>query len=264
MKIKAYIYLPDSDIAFEGLHNEPKLYTKIIKELYAIKYKLKKLDYELYYDSNNISSFLEVANGFIPPTYLTGIGRQLQTIITSNSKNINTPHLRNIYSVYANWSSDLNLTFSPFVISESAECKLSETDNDKTICLCLGDSLNTLKDDLHVIRDNPHDNVPPIVIPIAVAKNDVGFIRWVTTLSSNVFILKNNSDFEPLDKFWHKERIYREKTTGYHWYFDFFHRENKIHYEVFDAGGDHLGEADKDGKMVSETKDNNKSISIFI
>ena len=54
--------------------------------------------------------------------------------------------------------------------------------------------------------------------------------------------------------------VYREISTGNHWYLDNFH---KTHYEVFDASGNHhLGEADLDGNLDRKKKDRNKRVDI--
>lgn len=264
MKIKAYLYLPETSTAFEGLCNNPDLYNEIIKELYVIKHKLKNFRYELFYDSNNVSNFLDVANDIIPHPYLGGIRNQLQTIISTKSRDINTPHHRNPHSVYAKWSFKLDITNAPSVISESAECVQNAAEVDIPICICLGNSLEIQKDDLNLIKDNLVDDLPPVVITIPAVKNDIGFVRWITTLSTGIFALRNNAKFEPLDKRWKKERIYKEKASGYYWYFDFFHKDNRIHYEVFDTQGLHLSEADINGNFIPNSKDINKSIRDII
>jgi hypothetical protein len=197
----------------------------------------------------------------VPELYLARIGKQLQTIIANNSADVNMPQQRNVQCVYANWSNDLLITASSFVIAESSESKIVEKENEKTVCICLGNSLNTANEELYVIKDNQKANCRPVLIPIPLANSEIGFLRWITTLSEDIFILKNREDFEPLQKFWRQERIYRQKVTGYHWYFDFFHKENKIHYEVFDKLGFHVGEADIDGVIISGTQDKRKAIN---
>jgi hypothetical protein len=61
----------------------------------------------------------------------------------------------------------------------------------------------------------------------------------------------------------HGEIIYKEiktaegKNTARYWYLDNFH---KSHYEVFDSNGNHLGEADLQGKIDTAKKDSRKTI----
>lgn len=50
--------------------------------------------------------------------------------------------------------------------------------------------------------------------------------------------------------------VYKEKSTGYYWYLDNFH---KTHYEVFDkTGKKHIGEANLDGKIDFSRADSKK------
>lgn len=263
MKIKAFLYLPETDAAFEMLHGNLDSYNEIINQLYAIKYKLKKhKDYSICYDSANVNNFLNVAHGFIQAPYLSGIKGQLQHILKYVGKDVNLPVMRNHQNVYANWIITVSVIHSPFVIAESAESSIADNADETTICLCLGNSLNTERDEIHIIKDLINETSLPALIPVKAVSSDVGFIRWITTLSPGVFKLSGNNDFEPLSKFWKKERIYKHKQTGEHWYFDFFHKGNKIHYEVFNAtGATHLGEADINGNLIAGTNDENKKIS---
>jgi hypothetical protein len=265
MKIKAYIHFPEDEIAFNHLAGNPDSYNEIVKELYAIKYKLKKnSQYELSYDWNNVQRFLAVAEGIIPDKYLGGIRSQILHIVGTTSRNVSQPRLRIPHFTYTTWSIDLKVAHSPFVVSESAEDTLNDSATEKTICLCLGDSINAQREELHIIKDAIHDSTLPKLITVNATSSDVGFVKWVTTLPVGKFTLRNNNDFEPLEKFWGrtKERIFRHKATGNHWYFDFNHKDNKIHYEVFDGTGNtHLGEADENGTLKAETQSNKKKIS---
>lgn len=261
MKIRTFLYFPDCEAAFEALSKNDKIYTVIIKELYAIKHRLKNEDYELYYDSGNVSSFLEAAEGLVDPPYLAGIGNQLKRIISNKSRNVNTPYLRQANCVYATWSKDLNVSCAPFVFSESVEAMAKGGADDKVSCICFGDA-NLSTDILYIIKDIAKGESEPVITSLTIIGSDVGFIRWISTLSDAQFKLKNNNDFEPLDRYWNKERIYKHKETETCWYFDFFHKENKAHYEVFDSTGTkHLGEADLDGNMRPGTANNTKAIS---
>ncbi len=268
MKIKAYLYFPATDLAFKNLSTNSNSYTDIVKELYSIKHNLKKKsEYEIFYDSDNVRCFLEVAKGYVPDPYLTGITNQIQTIIGTKSTNVCNPRIRNSQFIYANWTINVTAVISPFVVSESAEDTLKDSDSEKTICICLGQSIAVEREELHIIKDITHVNSFPELINVSSTNSDAGFIKWMVTLPAGKFSLKNNKDFEPLNKFWPrtKERIYKHIQTGNYWYFDFFHKNNKIHYEVFDPTGDiYLGEADENGKIKPDTNIGNKKIGSII
>lgn len=263
MRIKAFLYLPETDAAFEMLHNNPNSYQEVVNEVFLIKRKLKEKGvYDLYFDSANISSFIQVATGLLPAHYLAGIKGQLQHIFKYTSTDVNLPVFRSSQHVYANWAISVSVIISPLVISESAECCLKDNEAEKTICICLGNSLDVNREELHIIKDAIRETALPRVLFVTATNSSIGFVRWISTQIVGAFKLPGNSDFEPLEKFWHKERIYRHKQTGQHWYFDFFHKENKIHYEVFDSTGNtYLGEADINGNIIPGTNVGNKKIS---
>ncbi len=266
MKIKAFIHLPETEAAFQALTEDPQAYTILVEELTAIKQKLKLgQDYEIYYDSSNVSAFLAVADGLVEGTYLNDIGYQLRIIFGNKSTNINSPKLRDHQFIYATWTTSLiSIAISPFVVAESAENVIGDTATIKTICICLGNSMTVDKEKLFVLKDAIHMDSYPQLIAIAAASGVAGFMRWVTSLPGDKFSLKGNSNYVPLEKYWNKERIYQHKETGNFWYFDFFHRENKIHYEVFDGSGEHFGEADENGVIKNESKDSSKKITDII
>lgn len=264
MRIKAFIYLPETDIALATLGDNPDFYKEIVIELNNIKQELKKNEYDIHYDSGNIRSFLEVAEQFIPKSYF-GIKNQLETIIGRKSRDVNLPVLRNPECLYANWTIDLNIIASPFVVQEALESLQGDTANEKTCCICLGNSLNTEREAVHVIKDLFIDSSLPVLVSIDAINSNIGFIKWLTTFPEGKFSLKKNKNFEPTNKRWdNKEIIYKHIISGQYWYFDFFHRNNKVHYEVFDHVGDHIGEANSDGNIDTNAKDEKKKISYLL
>ena len=58
--------------------------------------------------------------------------------------------------------------------------------------------------------------------------------------------------------------IYKEIKTDYYWYNDYFHRTNKAHFEVFDAQGNHIGEASMQGILNRQKSDKTKTIKHLI
>jgi hypothetical protein len=61
--------------------------------------------------------------------------------------------------------------------------------------------------------------------------------------------LKDRNIFHLTSFRWIKQSIYVETATRNYWYYDYFHRENKKHYEVFNQEGIHLGEANINGVL---------------
>lgn len=71
--------------------------------------------------------------------------------------------------------------------------------------------------------------------------------------SNNVGFLKTALGCGP-------KNYYKEKSTGHYWCYDYFYKDNREHYEVFDTQGDHICEADKEGRPIIDSKDKTKNI----
>jgi hypothetical protein len=89
-------------------------------------------------------------------------------------------------------------------------------------------------------------------------------LEWFSSLDSLDFSLYDKRRFQKTQLKWIKQSIFKEFTTNYYWYFDFFHKDNKRHYEVFDSLGDHIGEANEQGFIQQGTSDIRKSIRHLI
>lgn len=108
------------------------------------------------------------------------------------------------------------------------------------------------------------------VSKVRLTDNECYYTGWDTSkfdcLHNIQLIVKSASEKTNRDLFvvtplvWGKQRIYRKKSDGSYWYFDFFHKDNKLHYEVFDSEGKHMGEADMNGIVNYSKKDSNKLI----
>jgi hypothetical protein len=115
---------------------------------------------------------------------------------------------------------------------------------------------------LPVFKDALHKPDLPVWVRIDQVANLEDLEYWIAqTQASTPFTLNNPERFERTNHFRSvsKQRIYRETSTGYLWYFDRFHKDNRIHYEVFDPTGKvHIGEADSDGNLIASTADKSK------
>lgn len=70
--------------------------------------------------------------------------------------------------------------------------------------------------------------------------------------------LKDKSRFRGTSFVRIKQRIFVEIATGRYWYFDYYHKDNKRHYEVFNAGGMHDGEATELGVLIQDQQTKTK------
>ena len=68
------------------------------------------------------------------------------------------------------------------------------------------------------------------------------------------------NEFERTNFLHAKMRIYKNLSSGDYWYYDYFHKDNKEHFEVFDSTGHHKGEANMNGVIDTTKRDSSKSI----
>jgi len=76
------------------------------------------------------------------------------------------------------------------------------------------------------------------------------------------FSLSDETRFIKTGHHYQNMPIYKEIKTGYYWYNDYFHRTNKAHFEVFDAQGNHIGEASMQGILDRQRSDKTKLLNI--
>ena len=127
--------------------------------------------------------------------------------------------------------------------------------------LSLGVGLPTDYYQVSIIKDGAYrDNVPVLKnIPLFFSAEEC--VEWLSSLLGQHFSLIGNAAFERTNMRWIKQSIFRRKEDGSYWYFDYFHKDNRIHYEVFDTDGDNLGEASQDGQLIPGTAKPERSIS---
>lgn len=138
----------------------------------------------------------------------------------------------------------------------------SETPEKVCCILSFCEGNPTIYDAIHVIKDAENRKELPQITSIPLFFTGSDCLEWMNGLCVNKFSLRNRDTFDrtsyirPVSK----QRIYRHKRDGNYWYFDFYHKDNKAHYEVFDGDGHHVGEADMGGVIIPNTQDASKSI----
>jgi hypothetical protein len=264
MKIKAFFLFPEEDDIIIQLGEDPEVYENLIKDIALIKKQLRSLsEFELFYDSSNIDHFFEKAEALIDENLLSVFRNKVRIIFSNFSKNVSTTYIRKTDCRYINWNLNLQLTYSNPIISEIAETK-HQHQNDNVILINISDAHQTNRDQLFVILDEVHLPNLPQVIHIPIANNEVEFAEWSTIFNELGFSLKDKTRFRMTTLRWKKQRIYKEIDTGYYWYFDYFHKENDKHFEVFDNQGNHLFEVSEKGSIIEGSRDNNKIIDSIL
>jgi hypothetical protein len=264
MKIKAYFLFPTTDNDFIRIGDNPQSYKSLVEEVAVIKQQLKAhKDFELCYDSENVNLFLTKAESLIEEKYLADCRTQLQILFNSFSRNVSSTVLRKADCIYVNWNINYSIADASRLIAEASEAKLNEG-QDKTILINISNAYINSRDSVHVIKDAIHYNELPQLVSIPVANNEIEFSEWHITLTTPAFSLKDKTRFEATAHKWNKQKIYKDKNTGNYWYYDYFHNENKKHFEVFNSVGVHLGEANTEGVLDFGKATNEKRIDDII
>lgn len=264
MKVKAYFLFPDTDADFVRIGENAQAYTDLIKEVAIIKKQLKDhKNFELCFDSENVDTFLIKAEILVDENYLSECRTQLKHIFGNNTRNVSSTVLRKTDCIYIHWNINTATDIARKIIAEAAEAKLNEG-TDKTVVINIADTYVNDRESIHIIKDAVHYNDLPILVSIPTVSNEIEFSQWFTSLSTPNFSLTDKTRFQATAFRWHKQKIYRETTTNYFWYYDFFHDTNKKHFEVFNAQGIHLGEASLEGVLDEKKADNQKRIDNVI
>lgn len=212
----------------------------------------------IYYDIDNITTFMRDAEDIVDDgTYLNRPSSVLRNFISSQSTDVQKKKLLEAECCYIRWDSltDTSTPDVPLIIKSAYESPEAP---------CVFSLSSNVPTDYHIvsiIKDRQYREGLPELRNIPLFYSEIACIEWMSSWLDGHFSLIGNESFEPTHYRWIKQRIYRKHSDGNYWYFDFFHRENRIHYEVFDEAGKHIGEAAENGEMIPDTRDENKSIS---
>lgn len=219
--------------------------------------RTKGISLRIFFDQNNINSFkADVGELVDDGTYLYKPTEILRRFVSSQSTDVNNGQLLDDEYSYIRWDTvtcpadaDAPLVVKSAFESPCASCVLS-----------LSPKIPTDYYKVTLLKDRAYcEGLPELKdVPLFFTANDC--LSWLSSLLEGNFSLIGNNAFVATSYHWNNQRIFKKVDDGSYWYFDFFHRENKIHYEVFNQEGDHIGEASEDGRLLQGTADNTKTI----
>lgn len=253
-----FILLPNGNEIYDMTLDKEAL-NEMMAPLMQIKTYASAHDIRLriYYDIENIKTFMKDAAGIVDDgAYLKRPSSVLRNFISSQSTDVQKEMLLEAECCYIRWDS-LTYTSTPDVplIVKSAY------ESPKACVFSLSPNVPADYYIVSIIKDRQYRKGLPELKKIPLFFSDIACIEWMSSLLDGHFSLIGNKSFEPTNYLWIKQRIYKKRSDGNYWYFDFFHSENRIHYEVFDEAGDHIGEAAENGEMIPDSRDDKKSIS---
>jgi hypothetical protein len=253
-------------IALPSQYNNEQSLDKVGESLLEIKTLASKYSITWLYDRDTVSLFIEEQE-------------ECEELISSIVASLDIEDFRQIANAwqdsaiqirdcrYIEWNWECGcIEVSGNGLAEITERKILAPDN---LFLYFDLETNIIRNRyfIPILKDAFHIDGLPILQCIGTVRDIEELETWLYTNFPDEFSLQNTNRFERTNHIYtpSKQRIYKETQTGYYWYFDFYHRENKIHFEVFDStGGNHLGEADSNGNIDTSKADNNRSIEDYL
>lgn len=227
-----------------------------------------KANYTFYYDSSNLKEFADQIKELHNSVYLDNALVQLRGMIGRDAVDVYTS--RDLYSsdcTYRRWrleNCDSKET-SP-ILKVMAEKNGNAQAETIILSFLMSDPcgrpfIPVIIDAWH-IPALPQLSKVPYYYPASsfVADLDADFDQRPFTLSDGTLFDKTNFIYWPSG-----QQIYQHKETHDYWYYDFCHRDNKEHYEVFSSTTFKLiGEANMDGDVDYSKADDSKSIRKYV
>lgn len=222
------------------------------------------IDYSFYYDSVNLGKFADIVRVLDDKPYLAKTIEQIKNIIRSKGHDVrHQPSLLNIAYSYSIWDSATQSSIANVhdLVKASGEGVALP---DKSCMFSFVDDTPVANEQVSIIKDiatDHQDGIPCFFnLPLFFESNLCA--EWISTFKVG-FSLTNNQIFKGTSHRWNKQRIYQRMSDNTYWYFDYFHKDNKLHYEVFKSDGSYIGESDINGKITTITH-STKSISHII
>jgi len=258
MDASLFILLPEGNAVLDVPQTKDALGSMFSRLLHVKEFaKEKGISLRIFYDEENVNRFKSDIGDLVDDsTFLKKSIEYLRRFVGTHSTNVNKEKLLDAECAYIRWDTitcatdvDAPLIVKSAFESPSAPCVLS-----------LSPKYPTEYYKVSLIKDRAYSEGLPKLksIPLFCIADEC--IEWLSSLVDDHFSLMGNNAFAPTSYHWNNQRIFEKVKDGTYWYLDFFHRENKIHYEVFNHDGHHLGEASEAGQLIEGTADNKKSI----
>jgi len=262
--LNTFLLLPQTDDAILKIIQDENSYKQFVNEITDIIMSLPKDNsIKLFYDSNNVQTFIDICRQFEKETYLNNAANQIRSFISPKSANIKDKSTKDNNCIYVLWNYEKLPSVEcnpPEIISEIAE-KILLHPNEKFLLLNISENIKADRNVLLVCKDAKHIPNLPAFTRIAFITDKSDLELWLATNHITTFSLLDDSRFARTNIIEQGQRVFQEINTRYFWYLDNFH---KNHYEVFNSTGkQHIGEADLYGKLdISKHDSTKKPINI--
>lgn len=266
--VDIFILFPETDEEILALGDDLGRYHDIVHELQALKKELEGFKYRLYYDSENLKSFISQAKRICDEKYLGDPIQQLRFLLGSRTTNVRKQCNVRPDCTYCKWDLHrLSVEEVAYIIKSSVEQTAVAPGGTEVVVVAFMAEDSLQRDMLPVIKDALHIEGLPKLYNIHYFNPVNTFIQWRRSkLGNRAFSLQDVTRFERTSFVYgsSKQRIYKEISTSRYWYYDYFHKDNREHYEVFNMDGTHYAEADENGSIDRTRQDDSKSIKDII
>jgi len=258
--LNIYLLFPQTGDDILDIIQDEKSYKQFVKDVLESISTLRKANsLKLFYDSENIKTFVDACSSFESESYLHNAENQIRNFISLKSVAIQDQPIKDKCCVYVLWNYNnlLQVDYAPEIVAETAE-KIFSYPNEEFLLLNISENIKADRNVLLVCKDAKHIlDLPKFArIPFVTDKCDLEL--WLSTKHVTTFSLLDRNRFTRTNLKEQGQRIFQEKETGNYWYLDNFH---KTHYEIFDSTGkQHIGEADLAGKLDISKRDNMKKL----
>lgn len=259
MEASLFLLLPVEDAVLDIPPNHDAL-VDLFAPLMRVKIfaREKNIRLSVYYDNENIDQFKSVAEILADDgTYLDKPYLILYNFVGKYSTDVRQVNMLDTSCHYVRWDTN---TFSidsnaPLVL----KCAFESTN--VSCVLSLSPKIPTDYYLVSIIKDRRFGEGLPKMKSIPLFFSADFCVQWLSSLLDDNFSLLRENVFQRTHYHWNNQCIFKNKLDDTYWYLDFFHKDNKFHYDVFNSEGKHLGEASSEGKLIEGTNDPSKSIS---
>ena len=256
--------IPDDE---KTLIDDLKNHISIVKNINDYKNINQQKTVDLFFDVENMKTYMKNVK-IILESEMALYRKQYHGLFKTikNWRNKPLPSNENSYGLWdlQNWIMHTDIKPS---ITELVKRKMQYSQKDYSLLnfnsdhIYEGNPVYMSKNHLSILIDGPAIDSFPVLFNIRRFRNG-DILNWIDDLEDEGSLnLKNHTDFTKTNLLWNKQSIYKQISTGHYWYYDYYHRDNKEHYEVFDHTGKHLGEANLNFELDESKIDSDKSIS---
>jgi hypothetical protein len=264
MAIKVFVLFPQEDDDILVI-DSPQIAQEMIQTALKLRQIIRQHSHEieLFYDSQNLKTFLQKIAVLFEHEYLQKPSTQLKISLQS-STDWRMSAVQQAECSYVLWCLEQFevKAVSNSTLAEMAERILSQN-SEKYVLLNLQQNSRINRDFLPVFKDCKHIKGLPQFAHVELIADEKAFQLWWARYQKeegkNHFSLLNRQRFSKTHLVEQGKSVYKEISTSCYWYLDNLHKD---HYEVFNAQGEHIGIADLQGVIDDSKKEKGRRIEV--